>query len=216
VTLDELSRRLPEWLAGELPGPAGQLRMSPRPRFGWRPGRVPDDCRHSGVLLLVYPRDGEPHLVLTLRSSRLPNHAGQVSLPGGALEPGESSEAAALREAHEEIGVEPSRVQIVGALSPLHVPVSGYVLHPWVGLAGGRPRWRPDAREVERVLEVPLARLCDPAHVRLERRERGQRRVEVPYFALDRERVWGATAMVLAEFACLLGAPPEPGGGMAG
>ena len=72
--------------------------MSPRPRFGWHPGQVPDDCRHSGVLLLLFPRDGCAHLVLTLRSSRLPNHAGQVSLPGGALEPGETVEIHIMRK----------------------------------------------------------------------------------------------------------------------
>jgi 8-oxo-dGTP pyrophosphatase MutT (NUDIX family) len=210
VTFDELSQELPSRLTRELPGTAGQTRMAPRPRFGWRPGYVPGDARASGVLLLLYPVGGTPHLVLTVRDGALAHHAGQVSLPGGAMEPGESPEEAALREAHEEIGLDPAGVRIVGALSPLHVPVSGNVLYPCVALAPTRPSFRPDPREVERVIEVPLFRIADARRVGLDRRGRFERSVEVPYFDVGGADVWGATAMVLAEFLCVLGTPPNP------
>jgi 8-oxo-dGTP pyrophosphatase MutT (NUDIX family) len=212
LDFEELKRQLPDRLKRSLPGPDGQIRMSPRPRFGWRPGEVPGDARPSGVLLLLYPIDRAPHLVLTVRDSELPHHAGQVSLPGGAAEPGESIEAAALREAYEEVGVRPDTVEVVGALSPLHVPVSGYVLHPRVAFTGVRPVWQPDRREVARVMEASLAHLRDPAILEVEVRHYSGRPVEVPFLRLDGEKVWGATAMVLSEFLCVIGSPPEPWG----
>jgi 8-oxo-dGTP pyrophosphatase MutT (NUDIX family) len=212
LTFEDLKHVLPERLAATLPGHDGQIRMSPRPRFGWRPGEVPSDARRSGVVLLLYPIAHRPHVVLTVRNSNLLHHAGQVSLPGGAAEPSESIEEAAVREAHEEVGVDPGILRVVGALSPLHVPVSGYVLHPRIALADERPDWHPDTREVARVLEAPLERLCDPAILEVEVREYSQRPVDVPFFRLDGEKIWGATAMVLSEFLCVLGCPPDPWG----
>jgi 8-oxo-dGTP pyrophosphatase MutT (NUDIX family) len=212
LTFEDLTRALPERLTDVLPGLDGQIRMSPRPRFGWRPGEVPRDARRSGVVLLFYPIADRPHVVLTVRDSKLPHHAGQVSLPGGAAEPNESIDEAVLREAQEEVGVDPGMLRIVGALTPLHVPISGYVLHPRVALAGERPAWRPDTREVARVLEAPLERLCDPAILGCEVREYYERPVDVPFFRLDGEKIWGATAMVLSEFLCVLRCPPDPWG----
>jgi 8-oxo-dGTP pyrophosphatase MutT (NUDIX family) len=144
-------------------------------------------------------------------------HTGQVSLPGGSVDGGESFEAAALREAVEEVGVNPADVTILGRLTSLHIPVSGFLLHPVVAVADGRPRFRTAEWEVARLLEVPLSLLDDPAARRSERRQRqeGGRVVdiEVPYYAVDGEQVWGATAMILAEFLVVTRAArlmPEP------
>ena len=97
MTIDRLERELTLRLAEPLPGVSGQIPMAPRPRFGWRPDSTPQDVRHSGVLLLLFPLHDEPHIVLTVRTSHLAHHAGQVSLPGGAVEPGETIEQAAVR-----------------------------------------------------------------------------------------------------------------------
>ena len=135
---------------------------------------------------------------------RLRHHTGQVSLPGGAVDAGETIEAAAVREAEEEVGVDATTVQVVGRLTPLHIPVSGFLLHPVVGVVHARPAF-PAEWEVARLLEVPLFLLADPATLRREERT-FQRNgvatvpVEVPYFEIDGEKVWGATAMVLGEF----------------
>jgi 8-oxo-dGTP pyrophosphatase MutT (NUDIX family) len=209
VTYEKLQQELPQKLR-DRPGLEGQLRMAPRPRIGWRAGHIPDDARTSGVLLLLYPVDGAAHLVLTVRNRALAHHGGQVSLPGGAVEEGETIERAAVRETHEEVGVDPGRVRLVGELTALHVPVSANVLHPRVGLIDERPDWKPDPREVFRVLEAPLARLADPRAIQVDLRERFERAVEVPYFDVAGERVWGATAMVLAEFLTAVGHPPDP------
>jgi 8-oxo-dGTP pyrophosphatase MutT (NUDIX family) len=191
-------------LSQPLPGLEAQLRMAPRPRMGWDPTKFPDGLRDAAALLLVYPIDGDPHVPLTVRAPDLRQHTGQVSLPGGRVDRGESIETAALREATEEIAVDASSVRVVGQLTPLHIPVSGFLLHPVVAVSEHRPRFQRAEREVARIIEAPLALLSDPAIVRQERwqreRDGATTPVDVPFYAIEGEKVWGATAMVLAEF----------------
>lgn len=194
-------------LATALPGLEAQLRMAPLPRPGWDPHAVPPGLRDAAGLLLVYPHAGAWHVPLTLRASALRHHTGQVSLPGGRVDAGESLEAAALREAFEEVGIAPGDVEILGRLTPLHIPVSNHLLHPIVGATASRPDFRLAAAEVERLIEVPVAQLLAPETVRWERRRRERPpavMMDVPYFDVDGARVWGATAMVLAEFLALV------------
>ena len=136
ATLDlviDFTESLGRALAEPLPGLDAQLRMAPRPRAGWNPTRIPAGLRDAAALVLVYPYDGLAYLPLTVRSGGLRNHTGQVSLPGGGVDAGETIERAALREAAEEVGIDPGVVQVLGRLTPLHIPVSGYLLHPVVG-----------------------------------------------------------------------------------
>jgi len=200
--------RLREALTGHLPGLDAQLRMAPEPRIGWDPLKFPEGARDGAALLLLYPHDDHLHIALTVRGDKLRNHTGQVSLPGGRVDQGETFEAAALREAQEEIGVEPSSVEILGRLTPLHIPVSGYLLHPIVGATTLRPAFQRAEWEVARIIEAPVAVLSDPAIIKREIRTRtvkGQPLdVSVPFYDIDGEKVWGATAMVLAEFCAIL------------
>lgn len=204
-------------LAGPRPGAAAQWRFSPHPPLkGWAPDLAPPTARRAAALILLYPDQGVIRLPLTVRRDDLPQHAGQVSLPGGALDPGESPADAALREAQEEIGVDPASVEIVGALSPLWVVVSNFVLEPFVGLARERPQFAPEPREVAEIVEAPLSELRDPARLHWHRAPRMGVMIDYPYFDLSGHRVWGATAMVLGEFACLWDGehrpPARPGG----
>ncbi len=201
-----------------LPGLDAQLRLAPAPRIGWDPLRFPDGAHDGAALLLVYPafakatvgrpHDETLHFALTVRGSGLRNHTGQVSLPGGRVEPGETIEAAAVREAQEEIGVNPQTVEVLGRLTPLHIPVSGFLLHPVVGFTSMRPAFQRAEWEVARIIEAPVSVLSDPSAIKREIRNRivkGQSiDVDVPYFDIDGEKVWGATAMVLAEFCAIL------------
>ena len=191
-----------------LPGLEAQLRMAPSPRIGWDPLKFPDGAADGAALLLIYPHDETLHVALTVRGSGLRNHTGQVSLPGGRVDAGETIDAAALREAQEEIGVDPRAVEVLGRLTPLHIPVSGFLLHPVAGYTSMRPAFQRAEWEVARIIEAPVSVLSDPAVLKREIRTRvvkGQSiDVEVPYFDIDGEKVWGATAMVLAEFCVIL------------
>jgi 8-oxo-dGTP pyrophosphatase MutT (NUDIX family) len=200
---DALRRRL----SGPLPGLEAQLRMAPRPLMRPDP-TVGAGLRPAAALLLIYPHAEAWHVPLTVRGSSLRHHTGQVSLPGGRLDdPGESVEAAALREAYEEIGLIPDEVELLGRLTPIPVIVSGHLLQPVVGVAVRRPAFTLAPDEVERLIEVPVSRLLEPDAVAWEQRVRSippHGVMDVPYFEVDGVRVWGATAMVLAEFGALL------------
>jgi 8-oxo-dGTP pyrophosphatase MutT (NUDIX family) len=169
-------------------------------------------CRHSSSsrrrtaagLLLLYPRARAVALPLTVRGSGLARHAGQVSLPGGATDPGETLSDTALREASEEIGVDPASVRILGELTPVHVIVSGFTLHPIVGITDEPPAFIAAPGEVDEILEVSLDDLRDASRIGRGTRIREGVAVEYPYFDLLGHQVWGATAMVLGEFICLI------------
>jgi len=181
--------------------------MAPRPRLTWNSQGDPP-LRDAAALILLYPREDSWWLPLTVRASTLPHHTGQVSLPGGRVDPGETREEAALREAFEEVGVLPTDVDVLGQLTPLPVPISHHLLHPVVGIAARQPVFRVHAGEVDRLIETSIAHLrdADTLHVRQSPRYRGAAgTMDVPYFEVDGAEVWGATAMVLSELLAVIG-----------
>ena len=205
MPLPTIERVLRERLAGTLPGADAQRRFAPSPvRTDWRPGYAGENTRTAAVLLLLYPFNMGVAVPLTVRASGLARHAGQISLPGGASDPGETLVDTALREAAEEIGVDPGSVRVLGELTPVHVIVSGFTLHPVVGVTDVRPVFVPAPEEVAEVLEVSLDDLRDASRIRHGTRIREGVAVEYPYFDLLGHQVWGATAMVLGELICLL------------
>jgi 8-oxo-dGTP pyrophosphatase MutT (NUDIX family) len=215
-TVAALEAFLIERLAQPLPGAAAQRKFAPLPpRKGWEPNLVPDGERHAAALLLIYPGPAGPSIVLTVRRDDLPRHPGQVSLPGGGLDPGETHHETALREAEEEIGLSPRDVRVIGRLSSLWVIVSGFVVFPFVGIVDTRPDFQPEAREVKQLLEVPVAHVLDRGRLNWERRTRDNVVVRYACFDLGGHKVWGATGMILSEFAALFdpdftpGPPPE-------
>jgi len=201
ISLSTLTPRLRKRLEQPLPGPEAQLTMAPR-----YPARQADlsvngrDCREAGALVLLLPHDDDPKVVLTVRREHLPDHAGQISFPGGQREDNESLPETALREAEEEIALPPTSVQVLGALTPLYIPPSNFCVHPFVGRATSVPDLHPTDEEVGQVLQVPLALLLDPATQQTEMRRLDDTDIEVPYYAVAGHTVWGATAMMLAEF----------------
>jgi 8-oxo-dGTP pyrophosphatase MutT (NUDIX family) len=231
VTFADVVTRLERELRRELPGPEAQERLAPRPRRDWPGGFDPARIRHAAGLLIVFPRttsnaelaesaekenplrsprslrsssSGDAHIVLTVRADAV-RHGGQVSLPGGVVEPGETHEQAALREAHEEVALPLAPVRVLGALTPLDIPVSGFRLHPIVAAIPDAPRLTPADSEVAQILEIAVRDLLDTANFVRTSRERDGVRYVVPAFRVAGHDVWGATAMVLAEFLALLG-----------
>ena len=205
LTFDAMLERLRDGLAGPLPGRAAHALLSPEPRREWPSGFDPARIRHAAGLLLLFPAGSTPHLVLTVRTTSLGRHSGQVSLPGGVIEPGETPEQAAVREAHEEIALPTAGVRVLGQLTPLDIPVSGFRLHPVVASVDVRPALTPAQDEVARILEVRISDLAEHSRFVRVRRTINGREMTIPLFLIGPEEVWGATAMVLAEFLVLIG-----------
>lgn len=203
-----MNAQLPELLrarlAQPLAGPVIGSRFEPRPRLGRHYHEVPPDARQAAVLLLFYPHQHQWHLPLTLRPGHLPDHAGQISLPGGALEPGETGWQAALREFYEELGAVGHPIRLVGQLSTLYVRASNFAVEPWVGFAEQRPPLEPNPQEVAALLEVPLPHLLDPANLGCRTRHWEDQAYTAPHFLWQTHQIWGATCMILGELLTLL------------
>ena len=195
---EQLPQQLAERLTQPLPGRIAHAQMAPDLSYGRQFVPPPADVRQAAVILLLYPRQGMWHLPLTLRPAHLADHAGQISFPGGRVEPLDTSlRDTALREAAEEIGMRSEYVEVVGYLPP-HAVVTGFVITPVVGIVNGEPTLVADSSEVAEIFEAPLSFFLDPAN-RLD----GQRSwhgvsFAVPEFQVGEHRVWGATAQIIS------------------
>lgn len=186
-----------------------RARLAPEPVPGWTSGdegHVPGpDLVPAAVLIGLVARPQGPHLLLTQRTAHLRDHAGQIAFPGGRMEPGDPDPVAcALREAHEEIGLAPDRVRVLGATAP-YTTVTGFRVHPVVGWIEPPVELRPDPFEVADLFELPLAWALDPA--RHERRSGTRPNGTVRSFwaiPYGERFIWGATAGMLVNLACLL------------
>jgi len=208
IFTEDHSLRLIPWLENRLhqplPGPMMGTKYAPRPPLGRDYSKIPANARPAAVLILLYWHQSQWWLPLTLRRRDLPEHGGQISLPGGALEPGETSCQAAVREFCEELGVENFEPRILGQLSTIYIERSGFRVDPWVAVAHSRPPMCASSCEVEELLEIPLAHLLDPAHFGVHQREYRGEPYEAPHFAFGPHRIWGATCLILGEFVTLI------------
>lgn len=192
--LSKLERKLKE----ELPGLKAQVLMAPEKRpFLAAPGKpVP-----AAVLILLFQRDEEWYTVFIKRNDYDGPHGGQISLPGGRMERYDSSlQETALRETQEELGIPSGRIRILGNLTPLHIPASNYMVHPFVGEYKGIPSWQPDIAEVKYVIEARLSQLLDEKNVKFKKIFSGDNAWNAPFYDMNGEEIWGATAMIMSEF----------------
>ena len=168
---------------------------------------IPSSAKPSGVLILLYPYRDDIGFVLMRRPDYTGVHSGQISLPGGKFEEEQDRDliATAMREAKEEVGIKPSAVNIIGTLTPLYIPPSNYLVTSVVGWTEQRPEFIADPREVEEIIEMSLTDFLNDLNVRT-------RRIKLfmglsanfPCYYIDRNVIWGATAMILSEFRVLL------------
>ena len=188
-----------------LPGYPAQERMATRPRLVLDAAPSSQPPVQAAVLLALFERAGSVWLPLTRRSEYVAHHRGQVSLPGGARETGDADLwATALRETQEELGLEPHAMRQIGALTPLYIPSSHFMVHPYVARMAEPPTYRPDGREVAEVIELSLEALLDPASKHEEQWILHATPVQAPFYRYREQVIWGATAMILSELETLL------------
>jgi len=202
-----LKHILTDALKKELPGARAHNLMLPTARedsFRFPVFEVPP--QKSAVLFLFYLDEESIKFPLIQRPTYDGAHSGQIGLPGGKQEKTDADLIqTALREAREEIGIEPNLVEIVGCLSNLHIAVSNFVVTPVIGFVEKKPDYSIDPVEVESLIETDLSCLFHPSH----RKQgtvlaRGKFKIQTPYFDIDNKIVWGATAMMLSELVVIL------------
>ncbi len=172
----------------------------------YRPFEVDPNAKRSAVLVLLLDTHDieESEVLLTLRSSNLHFHKGQISFPGGRCEQEETPEDTALREAAEETDLNSHSVKILGRLSELYIPPSNSVVTPVVGIIAQKPFLSPNETEVEEIFWLPLKKIIDLQTIRRETWTFGSQRVDVPFWNIGKPApLWGATAMILSELLAL-------------
>ena len=185
-----------------LPGKVAQLKMSSLDRVKELRRMSPaDNAIQSSVLILLYPREGSISLVLMLRPVYPGVHSGQISLPGGKYEETDDSLVfTALREAREEIGIDPGQVQVIGQLTEMYIPPSNYIVTPVVGYQSTKPAFTSDPKEVAEVLEIRLDDLLDARNRQMKKAKLSLGfSLKVPSYFINGHVIWGATAMILSE-----------------
>ena len=200
----QLSEKLNQRCQEKLPGKQAQQKLLARPHPPFSLSNTVEHAIPAAILILLYNDHNDIQFILTERTHEVQYHKGQIAFPGGAWEEGEKLSETALRETYEEIGIQPDQVQIIGRLTPLFVPFTGFMIHSFVGSLQSRSDPDPQPNEVKNVFSVSLKDLLDPDNIKEEVRIIRDHSVDVPYFDLNGYKVWGATAMILAEFkACL-------------
>lgn len=200
--IDQLKHRLQR----ELPGLQAHRSMAPPGRLDHVKRYVPrPDARLSGVLILMYPEANTLHFPLIIRPENTGVHSGQVALPGGRKDQEDQDVIeTALREAWEEIGVNVGRSQVLGKLSEIYIPVSNFIVYPTIAYLDEKPKFLPSIHEVAQMLHINLEDFQQE-----EKKKQGEvqvrnHRIQTPYYDLEGKIVWGATAMILAEFQSIL------------
>lgn len=195
-------------LTKPLPGFEAQRIMGPTRADGSFMHNVepPPGCRTNAVMMLLY-KDGltdSHHMVFTIRSAKMPTHAGEISCPGGRIEDQETPLEAAFRETNEEVGIRPDQIAYAGRLSRLYIPVTNNIIYPHVGFIRGMPTFTPDPREVSSIITPRLSELLSPDSLKHELWTLGENQLQVPFWDINRVPLWGATAMIVSEFIELL------------
>ena len=194
-SLSNFTTQLENALKNSLPGATAHEAMNPARDFSFNENII----QRAAVLIILYKKDNSWTFPLIRRAEDEYVHSGQIALPGGRIEADETASQAARREAEEEIGLPDEGVNIIGELSPITIPVSGFLVYPFIAIIDFEPIWKPNPAEVDNVIPIPLSDLHDLNNKRIEPRVFNKKIVQIRYFFLQEQKVWGATAMILNE-----------------
>ncbi|WP_264551600.1 NUDIX hydrolase [Flavobacterium sp. N2038] len=199
---------VPNLIPVELPATFAHIKMAPKERIqelknldlGSKNPRI------AAVMMLLYPKKGKTHLVLIVRNAYNGVHSSQIAFPGGKYENTDANfEETALRETHEEIGVAPEKIKIIKHFTPMYIPPSNFLVHPFLGIAKEELSFYPDIREVAGIIELPLSVfLDDEIIIEATLSTSYAANAQVPAFNIQNHIVWGATAMILSELRDVL------------
>ena len=185
-------------LSNQLPGASSHKKMLPPKRELHVAAADASRVKTSSVLLLLYSENSELNVCLIKRPCHMKHHAGQIALPGGKIEKGETAMETALRETEEEIGIQPEKIKILGSLSELYIGVSRFQIQPFVGWLEEKPNFTLNKNEVEKTILFPLLKYWN--NIESVNMETITGKLDVPCIKFEDEIIWGATAMILSEF----------------
>ncbi len=197
-----LAENIKNALLKNLPGETSHKKMLPPNRILKAASNKKSTLKQSSVLLLLFIENCELIACLIKRPSHMKHHAGQIALPGGRIEKGETAVETALRETYEEIGIQPDEIEILGSLSEFYVEVSRFQIQPFVGWLRKKPKFKINSNEVEKTILFPIKNFKAP-FTKIEL-ETISGKLKVPCIKFEGEIIWGATAMILSEFADIL------------
>jgi 8-oxo-dGTP pyrophosphatase MutT (NUDIX family) len=197
-------KQLSAQLQKPLPGMEAQRKMAPHARIDHIFDIQSEEPRKSAVLILFYPYENSLFIPFIEKTQYEGVHSGQISLPGGKYEDFDANlEETALREAEEEIGTDRRQIKILGSLTPLHIPVSRFMVYPFVGISAKTPDFRPNPSEVARIIQIDAQKLKN-AEIRIEKINVRNTIIDAPLFAFNGTKIWGATSMILEELRCII------------
>ena len=200
VFIEKLSSRLQQ----RLPGKTAQNIMMVKPRLPFPNIDLDNQGTPAAVLILLYPLNKNWYFFLTKRTDTVDHHKGQVSFPGGMVEENESLKDAALRETHEEIGIPPFKIKLIGSLTSFYIPVSRFEIFPFIGWTEKKPKTSIHDQEVDSIFSPSIKDFMLDKTQKEKKDTLAGFPVKIPYFDLGGEIVWGATSIILSEFKSIL------------
>lgn len=199
---------VPHLIPVELPAIASHMKMAPKERMESLKNLdlKNDNPRIAAVMMLFYPKEGKTHLVLIVRNAYNGVHSSQIAFPGGKYEATDANyEETALRETHEEVGIAPEKIKVIKHFTPMYIPPSNFLVHPFLGISKEELLFYPDIREVADIIELPLSVfLNDEIIIEATLSTSYANNILVPAFNIQNHIVWGATAMILSELRDVL------------
>ena len=204
ITINKIAEQIKERLKKPLPGSEAHLATRIKTKSEVTFPNTQETARPAAVLILLFPFEDEIQFFLTKRTEDVEHHKGQISLPGGIRENNESLNETALRETKEEVGIDSTKIIISGSLTPFFIPVTGYIVHPFIGWCKEKPSTKIHDVEVNQLFSVSITELMDEKNLQTEQWNiRGYDAI-VPYYNFEKCKVWGATAAILSEFKSIL------------